>query len=129
MNILHASATRFPSPVFIPSTLFGSRWSSITVFKSTPRYIPKRLGDGKILTSKLCLALFLGPEGFFALGKKHTYLNDPTVSLKGQYHKMDICFEGLNILISAFCLCADGFQGLSKDFYYLIQLLTFYLLL
>jgi hypothetical protein len=25
-------------------------------------------------------------------------------------------FEGLNILISTFCVCADGFQGLSKLF-------------
>ncbi len=36
-------------------------------------------------------------------------------------------FLGLNIN-STFCLCADGFQGLSKAFHYTIQLLTFYLL-
>ncbi len=41
---------------------------------------------------------------------------------------MDIFLEGLNIFISTFCVCADGFQGLSKAFHY-IQLLTFYLLL
>jgi hypothetical protein len=41
---------------------------------------------------------------------------------------MDISFEGLNILINIFCVCADGFQGMSKAFNYLIQLLTFYLL-
>jgi hypothetical protein len=35
--------------------------------------------------------------------------------LKGQCHEMDF-FEGLNILISAFCACTDGFQGLSKAF-------------
>jgi hypothetical protein len=29
--------------------------------------------------------------------------------------------EGLNILISTFCICADGFQGLSKAFHYPIQ--------
>jgi hypothetical protein len=33
--------------------------------------------------------------------------------------------EGPNKLISTFCMCADGFQGLSKAFHYLIQLLTF----
>jgi hypothetical protein len=27
-------------------------------------------------------------------------------------------FEGLNILISTFCACADGFQGLPKAFHY-----------
>jgi hypothetical protein len=36
--------------------------------------------------------------------------------LKGQFHEMDIFFEGLNILISTSCVCADGFQGLSKAF-------------
>jgi hypothetical protein len=34
-------------------------------------------------------------------------------------------FESLNILISAFCVCADGFQGLSTAFHFLIQLFTF----
>jgi hypothetical protein len=29
---------------------------------------------------------------------------------------MDIFLGSLNILISTFCLCADGFQGLSKAF-------------
>jgi hypothetical protein len=38
-------------------------------------------------------------------------------------------FEDLNILISTFCVCADGFQGLSKGFHYPILSLTFYLLL
>ncbi len=38
-------------------------------------------------------------------------------------------FEDLNILISTFCVCADGFKGLFKSFHYPIQLLTFYLLL
>jgi hypothetical protein len=28
---------------------------------------------------------------------------------------MDI-FEGLNIFISTFCVCADGFQGLFKSY-------------
>jgi hypothetical protein len=65
----------------------------------------------------------------------YTNLNRWTVRLKtmnhlkGQCHEMDIFFEGLNILISTFCVCADGFQGLSKAFHYPIQLLTFYLLL
>jgi hypothetical protein len=33
--------------------------------------------------------------------------------------------EGLNIFISTFCVCADGFQGHSKAFDYPIQLLSF----
>ncbi len=31
------------------------------------------------------------------------------VPLKGQIHEMDIFLEGLNILISTFCVFADGF--------------------
>ncbi len=38
-------------------------------------------------------------------------------------------FEGLNFLISTSCVCADGFQDLSKAFHNPIQCLTFYLLL
>ncbi len=49
--------------------------------------------------------------------------------LKGQCHEMDISFEGLNILISTLCVCADGFQDLPKAFHYSIQWLTFNLLL
>jgi hypothetical protein len=41
--------------------------------------------------------------------------------LKRQCNEMDIFGEGLKILISAFCVCADGFQGLSKAFHYPIQ--------
>jgi hypothetical protein len=44
--------------------------------------------------------------------------NNQKLSLKGQCHEMDILFKGLNILISIFCVCADGFQGLSKAFHY-----------
>jgi hypothetical protein len=33
-------------------------------------------------------------------------------------HEMDIFFEGLNILIRTFCVCADSFQDLSNAFYY-----------
>jgi hypothetical protein len=46
-----------------------------------------------------------------------------TVSRDGYF------FEGINILISTFCVCAEGFQGLSETFHYPIQLLTFYWLL
>ncbi len=46
-----------------------------------------------------------------------------TVSRDGYF------FEGINILISTFCVCADGFQGISKAFHYPIPLLTFYWLL
>jgi hypothetical protein len=41
---------------------------------------------------------------------------------KGQCHETDI-------LISAFCVCADCFQGLTKAFHYPKHLLTYYLLL
>jgi hypothetical protein len=34
----------------------------------------------------------------------------------------DVSFEGLNILTSTFCVCADGFQDLPKAFHYTIQL-------
>ncbi len=49
--------------------------------------------------------------------------------LKGQCREMDIFLKvGLNILCSAFCVCADGFQGLSKafsyNFFYSLKLLT-----
>jgi hypothetical protein len=39
---------------------------------------------------------------------------------------MNSFFEGLNILISTFCVCANGFQGLLKAFHCLTQILTFY---
>ena len=45
--------------------------------------------------------------------------------LKGQCHKMDIVFEVLNILTSTFCVCADGFQCLSKAFHYPKQFINF----
>ena len=45
-----------------------------------------------------------------------------TVSRDGYFF-----IEGLNVFTSTFCVCADGFQGLSKAFYYPIQLLTFHL--
>ncbi len=48
--------------------------------------------------------------------------------LKGQCHEM-VIFEGFNILIRIFCVCADGFQCHSTAFHCLIQLLTIYLLL
>jgi hypothetical protein len=39
------------------------------------------------------------------------------IFLKGQCHEMDIFVGGLNILISTFCECSDGFQGLAKAFH------------
>jgi hypothetical protein len=44
---------------------------------------------------------------------------------KGTMSQDGNCLEGLNILISKFCLCADGFHDLSTAFYYLIQGLAF----
>ncbi len=51
------------------------------------------------------------------------------INLKGQCHETDILFEGLNILISTFCVCADSFQGILKAFQHSLQSLTIYLLL
>jgi hypothetical protein len=46
-------------------------------------------------------------------------------NLKGQRHEMDIFIEGLNILISTFCVLDGGFQDLSIAFHYpVVQLLT-----
>jgi len=50
-----------------------------------------------------------------------------SVPLTGQCHEMDSFFKGLNIFISTFCVCVNGFQGLSTDVHCTIQLLTFYL--
>jgi hypothetical protein len=50
--------------------------------------------------------------------------NTQNQKLKEQCHEV-VIFEGLYILISTFCVCADGFQGLSKAFHYPLQLLTF----
>jgi hypothetical protein len=38
------------------------------------------------------------------------------IYFKGSVSQEDIFFEGLNILISTFCVYADGFQGISKAF-------------
>ncbi len=42
--------------------------------------------------------------------------------LKEQCHAMEIFFEGLNILISTFCVCADDFQDLPKAFNYPVSI-------
>jgi hypothetical protein len=41
---------------------------------------------------------------------------DAGESLKGQCLEMDIFFEGLNILISSLCVCAEGFKVFQKLF-------------
>ncbi len=53
-----------------------------------------------------------------------------TVFIKGsrnfvfiQCHQVDIFLDDLNNLISTFCVCSDGFQGLSKAFHYSVQIL------
>ena len=45
-------------------------------------------------------------------------------NVKGTVSRDGYFFEGLSILISTFCVCADGFQGLSKAFHYPIELLA-----
>ncbi len=49
--------------------------------------------------------------------------------LKGTVSGDEYFLESLNILIITFCVCADGFKGLSKALHFSLQLLTFYLLL
>jgi hypothetical protein len=44
---------------------------------------------------------------------------------KGQCHEMDIFFFSLNILINTFCVCADGFQGLSKKLFTTYKIINF----
>ncbi len=63
---------------------------------------------------------------FWTQGRHPHLLNS---DFKGTVSGDGYFFEGLNILISTFCVCADRFQGLSKAFHCPIQLLTFYLLL
>jgi hypothetical protein len=48
---------------------------------------------------------------------------------KGAVSRDVYCFEVLNILNSTFCVCADGFQGLSNAFHYPMQVLSSYLIL
>jgi hypothetical protein len=47
--------------------------------------------------------------------------------IKGTMPRDGYFLESLNILTSntTFCVCANGFQGLSKAFHYPIELLTF----
>jgi hypothetical protein len=63
---------------------------------------------------------------FWTQGRNTHLLNS---DFKGTVSGDGYFFEGLNILISTFCIYDDGFQGLSKAFHCPIQLLTFYLLL
>jgi hypothetical protein len=81
----------------------------------------KRVGDTALLSRFLTVPWVNSVEGLARCCAP--------APLKGQCHEMDIFFESLNILISAFCVCTDGFQGLSKAFHCPIMLLIFYLLL
>ncbi len=65
---------------------------------------------------------------YFVCVTRHALIQ-PGLALKGQCHEIYIFFEGLNIFIGNFCVCADGFHDLSKAFHYPIHVLTFYLLL
>ncbi len=64
-------------------------------------------------------------EEYFTLALDGTYFLR-VLFLKGTVLRDGYFFEGLNILISTFCVCADGFQGLSNAFHYPVQLLTFF---
>jgi hypothetical protein len=44
---------------------------------------------------------------------------------KGTVSRDGYFFEGLNSLIGTCCMCADGFQGLSKAFHYPINCIKF----
>jgi hypothetical protein len=56
----------------------------------------------------------------------YTYILYFIISLQGTVSPDGYFFEGLNILISTFGVCADGFRALSRAFHYPIQLITFY---
>ena len=77
------------------------------------------------LFQEICRNLAFLSEGFL----KWHFLSEPSYFLKGTVSRGGYFFKGLNIVISTFCVCADGFQDLSKAFYYPIQLLTFCFLL
>ncbi len=91
-----------PVPPGFPA-LFSSQahfsdheWSSINPLPDIGNL--KRLGDGKILTSELCLALFLGPEGFFfAVGEETNPHKRPNSNIKAHsYSDLAERGEGLD---------------------------------
>ncbi len=61
--------------------------------------------------------------------KNRKFLHKGRSSVKGTVSRDGYFFEGLNIFISTFCVCAHGFQSLSQAFQFCIHLVTFYLLL
>jgi hypothetical protein len=63
--------------------------------------------------------------GTLLLLKRSVVACNRTIVLKGTVSRDGYFFEGLNILISTFCVCAEGFQDLSNAFHYPLQLLTF----
>ncbi len=77
----------------------------------------------------LPLALRVLPAGEYKFCKnKKQRIGLCNSFLKGQCH--EILFLKVSTFLSVlFCVCTDGFQGLSKAFHFPIQLLTFYLLL
>jgi hypothetical protein len=47
-------------------------------------------------------------------------IKEKRLNLKGTVSRDGYFFEGLNILISTVCVCADGFQVLLKAFHHLV---------
>ncbi len=86
----------------------------------------RELGDEEGLLPLLQTTRPLALLNMNLKGQCHEILN---MNLKGQCHEKDIFFEGLYILTSTFCVCADGYYGLSKAFHYPVQFSTFCLLL
>ncbi len=61
-------------------------------------------------------------------GRTQFLIKEKRLNLKGTVSRDGYFFEGLNVLLRTFWVCADGFQGLSKAFHYPLQFLTVYLL-
>jgi hypothetical protein len=67
------------------------------------------------ILSVLLIILTLPVSLIFAVKVVQVQFSTMYSELKGQCHEMGF-FEGLKILISTFCVCVDGYQGLSKSF-------------
>jgi hypothetical protein len=85
-----------------------------------------------VLTWLKCRGLVRAANTLIVVGIFTRYLHSPQTGIfnkfRGTVSRNGYIFEGLNILMSTFCVCADGIQGLLKAFHYPVQLLTFYCL-
>jgi hypothetical protein len=90
-------STLTPSPVVRIWPLHSLAAFQKTLVQAVLKPTPIKVNDGEVLT----------PE------TNSSQLSEVWL-LKGQCHEIDIFLKVLKILISTFCVCADGFQGLKK---------------